>query len=213
MKNINLISRILLGFPVLLILNGCGIAGNSFISSRSESDLEMLARANNPVVNNIDPRGNGTVDPKMVTELGKTKIYFNQGDLNLSLKLKLGNSPISVKSFKIKEELNDQTLNQEYQKLLVNSGLKDLSYVEATVTVNDQTIQVKANAGSLAADLSHTLEIIGLAKNSKVKIKGTAFDKDNKSIGSGEYEKVITDKDNTEELNIKIDNIEQAIKG
>ncbi len=193
---------------VILLLNSC--KATPFLVR--ETNLDGAANIEASKKNSLDPKGNGAIDPRPLYEKGVTKINFNKGDNNLSFKIKLATG-MNTKAVENCTDAKCVSASAEYQQILQSPELKNLKSVKGEVTVDSVTIPIEVDATNLLPDLSHALELIGLAKNSVVKIKGTAYDKDGKILGQKEYQKTITEKVDTVELEILIGNIQNKIQG
>jgi hypothetical protein len=189
---------------IILILTSCD---QGFIT-RSDRDTKLLQ-----YTNSLDPRGSGTVDPRLaapktILDQGVTRIYFNKGENEVTFKIKP-----TIPGFSKKDVACDTSITAcpGYQELLNSPALKNLGTVKGEITVDDVTVNVDIDASRLLPDLSHALDLFGLANNSVIKIKGTAFDKSGKVIGSKEFQKTVTGKVDTVELEIMIGNIQEKI--
>jgi hypothetical protein len=205
--------------PLLLLLLFSSCHKTPFLVREPDSTNKpiFLDQVGN-LKNALDPKGNGTIDPNPVSgpqpvyEKGLTKIVFNKGENNLSFKIKLSTETMKTKAVDSCTVAKCVTDSPDYQQLLQSPELKNFKSVKGEVTVDSVTVPIEVDATSLLPDLSHALDLIGLAKNSVVKIKATAYDKDGKIMGEKEYEKTITEKVDTVQLEILINKIQEKIK-
>ena len=92
------------------------------------------------------------------------------------------------------------------------AAVKNFKEVKGEITVDNVTVNFNADAKNLLPDLSQALQLLGLAKNSVVSIKGSAYDINGNIMGSKEYKKTITEKVDTVELEILIGKIQANTK-
>lgn len=200
----------LLLFSFSIMLNSCN--AKPFLSPR----LNELK--NDAIVLGLDPQGSGTIDPSalnqpvIVESKGKNRYIFNKGDNQINYKISLANPAFSQKA--IVENCTDADCvenSEDYQKVLGSDQLGSFKEVKGEMQIDDVLVPLHIKAESIAADLSFELELLGLAENSTVRIKGTAYDINDQVMGSKEFENKITKKLDTVKLEILLDNIQNAV--
>jgi hypothetical protein len=175
------IKKLLLITSSIFLLNSC----TNIISSKNSN--QNIVSDNK---NNFDPSGGGVIDPKpisdpqIILENMKGKLDLAQGDFNISIELKL--KPLD-------------SITGEIPPL---NGLKE---IKNSIFINDKEFSINIQSEKISKDLTYSLDLVGLKKDSKIKIESKVIDKKDDLMGTKILEKIITTKNESYDLSIIIE--------